>query len=58
MYQFCTYSKPYENFIKFSVFIKNFFLLKDQTLYNFCIVHFLKSQYFYEDSFFIKNRIS
>ena len=22
------YSKPYENFIKFSVFIKNFFLLK------------------------------
>ena len=23
------YSKPYESFIKFSIFIKNFFLLKD-----------------------------
>ena len=26
------YGKPYEHFIKFSVFIKNYFLLKDQTL--------------------------
>ena len=26
------YSKPYESFIKFSILIKNFFLLKDKTL--------------------------
>ena len=28
-YNYFVYSKPYESFIKFSIFIKNFFLLKD-----------------------------